>query len=87
MKNEVVTRFFQPTLWDGWLQSSAVMRNDSWNVALVACHVASKDDGSHPMDTAEEEDGSDEIDEGCSTAMDDIGILDYMHAATIFKHG
>ncbi|CDH60289.1 predicted protein [Lichtheimia corymbifera JMRC:FSU:9682] len=54
----------------------------SWNVALVTWLVVGRNDH---VDTAEDDDGLAGIDEGCSTTMDDIGVLDTMQAAAILQ--
>ncbi|CDH55577.1 predicted protein [Lichtheimia corymbifera JMRC:FSU:9682] len=41
--------------------------------------------GSLPAGTEDDDNGSDGIDKGCRTAMDDMGALDSMHAAAILQ--
>ncbi|CDH57127.1 predicted protein [Lichtheimia corymbifera JMRC:FSU:9682] len=66
----------------------------SWNAALVIWRVVSRNNGRCRLDTTEDDDGSDGIDKSayifdkrrCS-AMDDIAVLDSMHAAAILQQG
>ncbi|CDH50057.1 predicted protein [Lichtheimia corymbifera JMRC:FSU:9682] len=54
-----MTLFNQHVGFDGWMQSSAVMKKKSWNVALVTWRVVSRKDESYYADSAEDDDGLD----------------------------
>ncbi|CDH49725.1 predicted protein [Lichtheimia corymbifera JMRC:FSU:9682] len=53
-----MARFNQRIGFDGWMQSSAVMRNIPWNVALVTWRVVGMN---NHVDTAEDDAGLDDI--------------------------
>ncbi|CDH50732.1 predicted protein [Lichtheimia corymbifera JMRC:FSU:9682] len=57
----------------------------SRNVALATWRVVIRNDGSCCVDTAEDDDGLDGIDEWRFTATDDTGALDSMHAASLLQ--
>ncbi|CDH60714.1 predicted protein [Lichtheimia corymbifera JMRC:FSU:9682] len=65
----------------GWMDAVKCRDARSWNVALVTCRVVSMYDGSYYLVTAGDDDG----DERAYISLDDIGVLDSMHAAAIFQ--
>ncbi|CDH54437.1 predicted protein [Lichtheimia corymbifera JMRC:FSU:9682] len=69
---------------DGWMQSSALMGDPGMLLWLLGCVVIRKD-GSCCVDTAEDDDGLDGIDEWRFTATDDARALDSMHAASLLQ--
>ncbi|CDH55549.1 predicted protein [Lichtheimia corymbifera JMRC:FSU:9682] len=70
---------------DRWMLSSAPMGDPGMLLWLLGCVVIRKD-GSCCVDTAEDDDGLDGIDEWrFKAATDDTGALDSMHAASLLQ--
>ncbi|CDH49312.1 predicted protein [Lichtheimia corymbifera JMRC:FSU:9682] len=87
MKKEAYQQQYWTCNTYGWMGGIKCNGGQSWNVALVTWRVVNRKDH---VDTAKDDDEFNGVrayifDERCSTAMDDTGALDSMHAAAILQ--